>query len=292
MGIRSAAFRSGAFLLLVLGPTAAAYAEGSTSAPSSDAQFDAQFQCPESLPDAARQQEVKDYFLWVGKAHPDWTVQKVLETRYRLLQTHHCDATLQNIRASTSQASASAPSMAAATYPPIQFAGQAFDFHDQRPISSGSALYFAPNRQDPDQASQAIIISYYNARFDDGSVVSAENIAKALVQRYKTRGGTLLLPFAVPNKSGNGKLTYFVTAYYVYPSDGNADIWFAKVEEIDGEVVGFLYKHQITGGDVETITKNINDWLRQNLKTYGSYLGALQAPPTPNGVCLRQVCNR
>lgn len=292
MDIRSAALRSAAFLLLGLGPTAASHAEGFTSAPLSDAQFDAQFQCPESLPDAARQPEVKNYFLWVGKAHPDWTVQKVLETRFRLLQTHQCEVTLQNIRASTNQVSVSAPSTAANPYPPIQFAGLSFDFHDQRPISSGSALYFAPDQQDPDQASQAIIINYYNATFDDGSVVSAENIAKGLVQRYKARGATLLLPFAVPDKSGSGKFTYFVTAYYIYPSDGNADIWFSKIEEVGGRVVGILYKRQFSGADVETITKNINDWLHLNLKTYGSYLGALQAPPVPNGVCAKHVCNR
>jgi hypothetical protein len=286
------ALRSGAFLLLALGPTSVLHAESNASVPLSDAQFDAQFRCPESLPDSMRQQQIKDYFDWVGKAHPDWTVQKVLETRHHLLQTHQCEVTLQNIHANTNRVPASAQSAAAVTYPAIQFAGQTFDFHDQRPISSGSALYFAPDRQDPDQASQAIIINYYNAKFDDGSVVSAENIAKALVQHYKAGKATLLLPFAVPDKSGNGKLTYFVTAYYIYPSDGNADIWFAKIEEIDSRVVGILYKRQISGGDVETITKNANDWLHQNLKSYGSYLGALQAPPAPDGACAQHDCNR
>lgn len=279
----SATLRWGAFLLLLSGTATSSNAQGTTSSPMSDTQFDAQFRCPESLPDAEKEQAVRDYFLWVGKAHPDWTVQNVIETRYRLLQSHQCAVTLQNIRANTNPSTASTlgTSTVATTYPPLEFAGQTFDFHDKRQISSGSALYYAPDRQDPDQASQAIIINYYNAKLDDGSVVSAEGIAKALLQRFSARGGIVMTSFAVPDKSGNGKLTYFVVSYYIYPSDGNGDIWFSKIEEIKGTVVGTLYKRRISGSDADTIATNIRGWLHQNLNTYGSSLGVLAASAAP-----------
>lgn len=284
MVLGSATRRWGACVLLVWGTATGSNAQGTTSAPLSDTQFDAQFRCPESLPDTEQQQAVKDYLLWVGKAHPDWTVQKVLETRYRLLQTHQCAVTLQNIRANTNPSTASTlgTSAAATPYPPLEFVGQVFYFHDKRGISSGSALYYAPDRQDPDQASQSIIINYYNAKLDDGSVVSAESIAKAMLQRFSAQGGIVVTSFAVPDKSGNGKLTYFVVSYYIYPSDGNGDIWFSKIEQINGAVVGTLYKRQIPGSDAGNIATNVRGWLQQNLKTYGSSLGGLAAPLAPS----------
>lgn len=188
--------------------------------------------------------------------------------------------------------SALGTSTATTAYPPIEFAGQAFDFHDKRPISSGSALYYAPTHQDPDQASQAIIINYYNAKFGDGSVVSAEGIAKGLLQHFSSRGGNPVTSFAVPDKSGNGKFTYFVVSYYIYPSDGDADIWFSKIGEINSGVVGVLYKRQVSGADRDTLAKNVKDWLRQNLKTYGSSLGTFAPPPAPSGTCVAPGCSR
>ena len=238
---------------------------------SSDAQFEAQFRCPESLPDSAREQAVRDYFAWVSKAHPDWTVQQVLETRYHLLEAHHCEATLRNIHANSKT-----------TSPALVFAGETFDFHDQQPIRSGSALYYTPGHQDPDRANQTIIVNYYNAKLDDGRTATAEGLAKDLLQHFSSRGGTVVSSFAAPDKSGDGKLTYFIVSYYIYPSDGNADIWFSKIEERDGRVIGILYKHQISGAAADDLTSTVKDWLRQNLKTYGSAIAGLAPLPKAN----------
>ncbi|HEY8697898.1 MAG TPA: hypothetical protein VIM02_09785 [Rhizomicrobium sp.] len=62
-----------------------------------DAQFDAQYRCPETLPDSERAKEVANYLLWAQTQHPQWTVGDALKERYRLFQKHQCYVTLEAI---------------------------------------------------------------------------------------------------------------------------------------------------------------------------------------------------
>ena len=63
-----------------------------------DASFDAQFQCPETLPDKdSRLAEYDRWTDWARAAHPDWTFKKRLDVRYGLLRRHACAVTLANI---------------------------------------------------------------------------------------------------------------------------------------------------------------------------------------------------
>ena len=67
----------------------------------SDATFDANFQCPETLPDKdSRIDEYVAWTRWARAAHPDWTFRKRLDVRYGLLRRHGCQTTLANISSS------------------------------------------------------------------------------------------------------------------------------------------------------------------------------------------------
>lgn len=68
-------------------------------APSTDAEFAAAFQCPESLPDdKARADATNAFVLWVQQHHGDWSIQKLIELRVSLLESHHCTVTLANMK--------------------------------------------------------------------------------------------------------------------------------------------------------------------------------------------------
>lgn len=70
-----------------------------TQALSADTDYSARFACPESLEShEAREAAVTQFVDWAKSAHPDWTLQDLAGYRIRLLEAHHCDATLAAIR--------------------------------------------------------------------------------------------------------------------------------------------------------------------------------------------------
>ena len=84
--------------LLALALSASASASAATPH-LSDAQFTAQFRCPESLPSSqARGQEAKNFVDWAEQNHGDWTILQMSTFRIGLLESHDCKQTLQNIR--------------------------------------------------------------------------------------------------------------------------------------------------------------------------------------------------
>lgn len=67
----------------------------------SDAVFDAQFVCPETLADRdARIDEYEHYMDWAQEHHPDWNLRKRLDVRYGLLRRHECAQTLAHLASS------------------------------------------------------------------------------------------------------------------------------------------------------------------------------------------------
>ncbi len=68
-------------------------------APSEDASFEAAFVCPENQPDdSARDTAVKEFLGWVVSHHPTWTLKDTITFRVHLLESHHCEVTLQHMR--------------------------------------------------------------------------------------------------------------------------------------------------------------------------------------------------
>ncbi|MDB5985281.1 MAG: hypothetical protein JWR16_334 [Nevskia sp.] len=67
----------------------------------SEAAFSKTFRCPEDLPnDQARKDALKTFLVWAGQRDTNITVTKIVELRTRLLEEHHCEKTLANIRQS------------------------------------------------------------------------------------------------------------------------------------------------------------------------------------------------
>ncbi len=174
-----------------------------------------------------------------------------------------------------------APAVVADTtgHPPIAFAGKTYDFYKQERIKLGWALYFAPDHQDPDRADQSIVVDYFDAADDKGHPISAEGVARAMAEQDKAKGAILLPPFATPDAANPGKYNFFVQLYYIYPQDGNGDIWVSKISQADGAVVGILYKQRVAGADSAAIGDAVRNWLLANLRNYGTALSALIPPP-------------
>jgi hypothetical protein len=71
----------------------------------SDAEFDAQFKCPESLVSEDEQKAAtRDFLDWIGARHPTWnTLREIGVSRMYFLERHNCSETLNNIRRKGSQ---------------------------------------------------------------------------------------------------------------------------------------------------------------------------------------------
>jgi len=95
----SKALASLALLLAAVVAENAGGAETSFIAMSDDPDYDAAFRCPEALPAAEREHAARDFFVWARSRHGDWTLAEVARYRLDLLERHHCDETLHDIRA-------------------------------------------------------------------------------------------------------------------------------------------------------------------------------------------------
>jgi hypothetical protein len=65
----------------------------------SDAEYDAQFKCPEALSPRKSGQAMIDFMIWVASQHPAWTIADGVKARRGLLERHRCSVTLAAIRA-------------------------------------------------------------------------------------------------------------------------------------------------------------------------------------------------
>lgn len=106
-------------LLMAFGVASAATTAGvAQSARQSDpeaatdnAEFANQFNCPDpSAGSATRRDEAEHYREWVHAHHSDWTKKQAMAFRVRLLEQHHCEQALQELRSRARARSASSAS--------------------------------------------------------------------------------------------------------------------------------------------------------------------------------------
>ena len=77
-------------------------ADAPSQATLDDADFDGQFQCPETIADQdGRLDEFQRYQAWAMDHHPDWNLRKRTDVRYGLLRRHACAVTLANVASSS-----------------------------------------------------------------------------------------------------------------------------------------------------------------------------------------------
>lgn len=64
----------------------------------SEAEFDAQFRCPETFVDELQsKQALAEFISWYGAHHKQVTTESLIAYRMQLLSKHKCEATLANI---------------------------------------------------------------------------------------------------------------------------------------------------------------------------------------------------
>jgi hypothetical protein len=162
---------------------------------------------------------------------------------------------------------------------PITFNGMRFDCRAMGTINNGWGVYYAPGGQDPDQAHDEIIINYLDKTDGKGHAITAEGMAESMLGSIKAQGGNLVLPFTAPDPAYKGRMSYYMAFYYVYPEDGNGDIWAARVVQDEDRALGVLYKHRIDGADATDIEAKITAWLKDNMGKMP--IDHLAIPPEP-----------
>ncbi|GEM_PF-5175017 len=162
---------------------------------------------------------------------------------------------------------------------PITLHGVDFAFHDVGRINNGWGAYYTPGRQEPEQSHDEIIVNYMDKADAQGNEINAKNLAERMLGSIKAGNGKVILPFAAPDKAYKDRLSYYVAFYYLYPQDGNGDIWITRIVQDDDRALGVLYKHRIDGSDAADIEARILDWLKQNMET--TPVGTLVIPPEP-----------
>jgi hypothetical protein len=166
--------------------------------------------------------------------------------------------------------------------PAVLFLGRAYNLHEVKGITNGWAAYYAPHDENPDDASDEIIINHMNANDGQGNPLSAERLFNEMLAYVRQRGGIIISPFKVPDPAISGAYVHYVTFYYLYPKDDNADIWLSRIFQSPTGAISVLYKHRVEGADDPAMTEaNVRQWMVQNLKVYGNALGALQLPSEP-----------
>ena len=165
----------------------------------------------------------------------------------------------------------------------LLFAHQEFSAYRTGRISEGWDTDYTVNLESPESAKDEIIVNHLNARNRLGQKILAGQVAQAMLDNVKNRGGLIIKPFTVPDKAGpgTGDLTYYATFYYVYPQSNLGDIWLSRIFTSDAGPVGVLYRHVIVGENPSAIDQSIRRWLKENLRSYGAALAALAVPEAP-----------
>jgi hypothetical protein len=163
----------------------------------------------------------------------------------------------------------------------LTYEGGAYVLARVQKINNGWAVSFAPAGQDPDAAHEELIVDYLNAADAQGHAVTARQFAVTMLQQSRSRGATIIAPFATPDPANAGGYIYYATFYYVYPQDHNGDVWISRIWQSNDHVISLLYKHRIDGESADVIAASLRSWLKDNVREYGGALGRLAVPSEP-----------
>ncbi len=165
--------------------------------------------------------------------------------------------------------------------PAISFSGQRFRPYRIQRIDNGWGVSYTTDTKHPDTAKDSLVINHMNTRDGQGRVIEPEQLAHEMLGGVKSRGGTIITPFSVPDPSSPGHLTYYAIFYYVHAKDGHGDVWMSRVNQSKRGVIEILYRHTIDGTGAAAIESNIQSWLLQNVQARGSDLSNLAVPAQP-----------
>ncbi len=167
-------------------------------------------------------------------------------------------------------------------YPPITLSGMQLILYKTGHINNGWAAYYSTDPQHADTATDSLVIDHLDGHDRQGRSLGPAQFARAMVNQVKSRGGTVISPFAVPDKAHPGQYTYFASFYYIYRERGLGDIWMSHIFFNGAGTVGILYRHTIHGTDPTTLEGDVRRWMAMNLQSYGTAVGALAVPAQPS----------
>lgn len=148
-------------------------------------------------------------------------------------------------------------------------------------INNGRSAYYSSDPEHPDAASDTIVVNRMNTQDGQGHAIEPEQLLHEMLDGVRSRGGTIITPFSVPDASSPGHANYYAIFYYVDAKGGHGDVWLSRVFQSKEGVIGILYRHTIDGTGSAAIETNIQNWLLQNVKTFGSALSNLAVPTQP-----------
>ncbi len=166
-------------------------------------------------------------------------------------------------------------------WPAMTFSGRRFRPYRIQRIDDGWSVSYTTDTEHPDTAQDSLVVNHMNARDGQGRVIDAERQAHDMLGAVKSKGGTILTPFSVPDPSAPGHLNYYAIFYYVHAKDGYGEIWMSRVYQARRGVIAILYRHAVGGTGATIIESNIQNWLLQNVQTRGSDLSNLAVPAQP-----------
>ncbi|MGB6449535.1 MAG: hypothetical protein WBE92_02155 [Steroidobacteraceae bacterium] len=165
--------------------------------------------------------------------------------------------------------------------PSIAFSGQRFLPYKIQRIDNGWGAYYTIDTEHPDAAKDSIVVNHMSTRDGQGHVIEPEQLAHEMLDGVRSRGGTLITPFSVPDPSSPGRFTYYAIFYYVHAKDGYGEVWMSRVFQSKQGIIEILYRHTIDGSGPSVIETNIQNWLLQNVQARGSDLSNLAVPARP-----------
>jgi hypothetical protein len=171
---------------------------------------------------------------------------------------------------------------ATSVYPPITFYGQQYALYQTEHISNGWAAHYSIDPEHPDSATDTIVINRLGSQDAYGRGTGPAEYAREMLDGVKSRGGTVILPFAVPDKGHPDQYTYYAEFYYIHPDQGLGDIWLSRIFLNGSGIVGILYRHTIIGFDRATLEGAVRQWITMNVTSRGTALGSLSLPAQPS----------
>jgi len=171
---------------------------------------------------------------------------------------------------------------ATSVYPRIAFFGQQYTLYQTEHISNGWAAHYSIDPEHPDSATDTIVINRLHSQDTHGREIGPADYAHEMLDGVKSRGATVILPFAVPDNRHPNQYTYYADFYYIYPEQGLGDIWLSRIFLDDSGIVSILYRRTISGYDRATLERAVRQWIAMNVTSRGTALGSLTLPAQPS----------
>ena len=159
------------------------------------------------------------------------------------------------------------------------FNGSSYYLYRIEKITGGWAVYYSPSPdQDPNNSESAVILNYYVGTVE-GQQLTVEAWANLIKAKNTVEGATLLQTFETPDPRNDKQSIFYIPMYFVYPENQSGDVYITKImQNWDGaSVVSVIFKQSVIGQTKTEIEAAANQWLVDNIQTYGKELADISS---------------